>query len=399
MRSLLLLVTLVAASVPSGASAYPTLVKHHYASCASCHVDPSGGGVLTAYGSTQNAQLLESRYGPPPAEEGEAPRKFLGFVPLPDWGRLAFSFRGGGFYTQTHNPAVGTPPSPVIRPIQMATDLRGALVIERFRASASLGFALRRAEPASQTPTVDGGENNIVSREHWIGMTFLDDALLVRGGRIPLPFGVRSAEHTLWVRALTRTDLNDQQQHGVAAAYNTDGFRAELMAIAGNFQIRPDVYRERGYSGFAEWAITEELAAGISSLIATSRRDLSGVEVSPVRQAHGVFARLGLGEQWVLLAEADALLSSAEAVPLSPGYAAWMQVDWEPVRGLHGIASLEAADTGSVGGSSLGAWLGVSWFATHGVELRLDALMRRIPVEGAQAVTQVSAIAQLHLNL
>ncbi len=34
--------------------------------------------------------------------------------------------------------------------------------------------------------------------------------------------------------------------------------RFEVMAIAGNYQIEPDAYRERGYSGYVEFAAWEE---------------------------------------------------------------------------------------------------------------------------------------------
>jgi hypothetical protein len=41
---------LLAALWTTGAWAYPWMVKNHYGSCAACHVDPSGGGQLTAFG-------------------------------------------------------------------------------------------------------------------------------------------------------------------------------------------------------------------------------------------------------------------------------------------------------------------------------------------------------------
>ena len=54
---------------------------------------------------------------------------------------------------------------------------------------------------------------NIVSREHWIGYD-LNDKMLVRAGRIPLPYGLRVEEHTLLARQATQVNINDGQQLG-----------------------------------------------------------------------------------------------------------------------------------------------------------------------------------------
>jgi nicotinamide mononucleotide transporter PnuC len=36
------------------------------------------------------------------------------------------------------------------------------------------------------------------------------------------------------------------QQHGVAVAYSGERVRGEILGIAGNYQIQPDDYRQRG---------------------------------------------------------------------------------------------------------------------------------------------------------
>ena len=57
----------------------------------------------------------------------------------------------------------------------------------------------------------------------------------------------RNNEHTSWVRAVTLTDINLGQQYGVSATYNNDVLRGEVMGIAGNYSLGPDMYRERGW--------------------------------------------------------------------------------------------------------------------------------------------------------
>ena len=59
-RSLLVAAALVAAAIPGRAQAFPWMIHHGYTNCAQCHVDPSGGGALTAYGRPQGEILLRT---------------------------------------------------------------------------------------------------------------------------------------------------------------------------------------------------------------------------------------------------------------------------------------------------------------------------------------------------
>ena len=164
--------------------------------------------------------------------------------------------------------------------IIMQADLRAGIDVGHFRAAGSLGFITNGNSPAAVV-------GNMVAREYWAGWSFANDAVLVRGGRINLPFGVRSIEHTLFVRQATRTDLNDTQQHGVAIAARGHGFRGELMGIAGNYQASPDAFRERGYSGYVEYSPVSHWAFGVSSLVTHAAEDVY-LRAATTRQAHGV---------------------------------------------------------------------------------------------------------------
>src|SRR5262249_43969536 len=116
------------------------------------------------------------------------------------------------------------------------------------------------------------------------------DEVLVRAGRMNLPFGIRSIEHTLLVRAETRTDTNTAQQYGVEVDYHRGAVRAGAIAIAGNFLVSPDHFRSRGFAAFGEYALTPTLAVGASSMVTNTQLDL--VLLTPTwRHAHGVFAR------------------------------------------------------------------------------------------------------------
>src|SRR5262249_37407470 len=62
MKTALLIFAAVVLS-STAAKAYPTMIRHGYPQCASCHTDPSGGTLLTRYGRAQSELLLSSRWG------------------------------------------------------------------------------------------------------------------------------------------------------------------------------------------------------------------------------------------------------------------------------------------------------------------------------------------------
>ena len=383
----------------SSARAYPWMIRHGYTGCTPCHSDPSGGaGVLTEYGRAQGDLLLRMRYGKG-TETGEADSTsgFLaGLVPLPEQLRLGGDFREAFFSNQVED-------APVLQQfITMRADLTADIKIGRLRAAGNIGYAPTGDLQASLTRAPG---DNLISREHWLGAELDEDgAWLLRAGRITLPFGLRMIEHTLWVRTLTRTDIDDTQQYGAALAYSADKVRAEVMGIAGNFQIRPDEFRERGYSGYAEYAPTTTLAVGASSSFTRATRDIV-FGVTDYRYANGVFARYSPVQALVLLAEADSVYQSLTYNGHRGGYAAFAQADYEPTQGFHFMLTGEVMDSGTEGEpASFDGWISAVWFFLPHMDLRLDGIYSSLGSPGAGTTpashTGVTTwLAQFHVFL
>jgi hypothetical protein len=192
-------------------------------------------------------------------------------------------------------------------------------------------------------------------------------------------------EHTMWVRQKTRTDRESAQQHGLALSYSGDSFRWEVMAIAGNYQINPDVFRERGYSLFVEWFASRRTALGLSSLVTHAGDDrFAPAGQSVWRQVHGALVRTAPLTSLVLLAEADAMLKSHNSL----GYVGFAQADWEMVQGMHVMLTGETIDEGTAsavgseptpgaGRPKFGGWLSVDYFFLPHLEARVDAVIRQ----------------------
>jgi hypothetical protein len=322
-----------------------------------------------------------------------------GLITPPDWLLLGGSYRHMALYKSSE-----------FKQFPMQLDLYAQMQFGAVRVAGSVGAArVAVGSPharAAQVTANQGDEWNVISRTHWVGYDFgANNQFTARAGRLNLPFGVRIPEHTMWVREATRTDRESDQHHGVAIAYNGQLFRGEVMGIAGNYQVNPDRYRERGYSAYVETLVTEPFATGVSSLLTTAAADIATREEDDtVRGAHGIFTRWRVSKPWVVMFEMNALHMSRRDL----GYVGFLQLDWEPVQGLHLMGTGEMLDRGykaaesevagidvpretGFGKPQLGGWLSVDWFLLPHVELRADAVFRQLE--------PMTLLGQLHVYL
>ena len=109
------------------AEAYTWMIRYGHANCVSCHVDPSGGGLLTAYGRDEGADVLRTRWSANQDDEAISRRgKFLwGALNTPDWLLLGGAFRPALLITQVPEVIGGTNTSS--QPILMQADLRAGI--------------------------------------------------------------------------------------------------------------------------------------------------------------------------------------------------------------------------------------------------------------------------------
>lgn len=388
----LLLPLIVVLFVPARAEAYSWMIRHAYTGCPVCHADPSGGETLTPYGRAQSDLLLRMRYDGKKAEEAEPSKAsgFLWFADLPPPVMLGGSLRGATIVNDAG-----------FRAFPMQMDLYGQLRFGSFFFGGSVGAARVAAGVVHSRPaqlTANQGEQfNLISRNFYLGMDFAEK-FTARVGRLNLPFGVRVAEHTLWAREATRTDRESDQQWGAALAYNSEDVRGEIMGIAGNYQINPDEFRERGYSFYIELMVASRAALGVSSLYTLARRDRLTLETNVARGAHGLFTRIAIADPLALLGEVDLLTDSTKSL----GYTGFLQGDYEFIQGLHGLLTLEMLDGGQLKSAELenvpkssgqgkpgfGGWLSAQWFFLPHMDVRVDGILRP---EGFTLFTQLHA--------
>jgi len=393
--AVLAVVFFAALAAPSQAAAFPWMVKHEYAGCAQCHSDPSGAGVLTAYGRAQAEITVRTPWGKrgDEWEPGFASKAFFGIVDLPQELDIGFSSRSAQMIVE---PEEGEGDE---RFLQMQTDIRAHYRLGKARVYASLAPSKAdRTDFERITKNDEEDGVNLISREHWAGWA-VNDQLLVRGGRMVLPFGVRQNEHYLWVREATRTDLDSTSQHGLSVAYSGEKLRTDVMAIAGNYTVSPDRYRERGYSGMVEWAFTPRYIVGASSLVAHSEAGI-GIGKPFTRMAHGAFARVSPHPMVAILAEADFLSNQVDEDDAVTGYATMLQADVEPIQGVHLVLTGETFRPDSDGADPLlGGWASIVWYFAPHVDVRVDAVRRTFPVGNDERTAINLYLLQLHFFL
>jgi hypothetical protein len=370
------------------AHAYAWMIRHGFAECGSCHVDPMGGETLTGMGRVMGERLLAQ----PWSSEQPTPLAELAFgVPEPEAVRIGGSFRGM---------AVSNLGTDRTRAFPMQADVYGAAYFGRFRAGLSLGVsrASDRYEHSSKARLLgDVADEGVllVSRNHWLGYA-PNDELLLRAGRMNLPFGIRGPEHTLWVRSETQTDRESDQLDGISAQYASGPLRGELFVSFGNLQAWDAAFQQRGYSAHAELLLLRRLAVGLSSMLMIAPRELEVDRGAFSRQAHGATLRYCPWTPIVVLAELDLLKQTGAGL----GHVGMLTLDIEPLVGLHASATIERLDHGrpEVGASTWGygrtregKWLTLAWFFGPHLDVRVD-LVRR---DQREDVVQT----QLHLYL
>ena len=322
-------------------------------------------------------------------------------MPLPDWLLAQVTFRGADFWLSQTTP--GNPGSPSVTVsqqmlIMMLLDARAELKLGIFRAGGSLGWGTTPFTLPAAILTNQAGTNELLARDYWVGLQ-LDDSLLLRLGRINLPFGLRNVEHTAWVRNNTLTDINYSQQSGFSVAFDNGHVRSEVLAILGNLNISPDGYRQRGFSGLVEVPVAERATVGFSALV--TRAELGPSTQSPsLRQVYAVFSRWAPIEPVVVMVEGDVFLNNTlGSGALQTNAATWLQVDWEPIQGIHFAPAVETLNSYGVSGTGVGTWMTIDWFCLPHTDIRLDGVYRYQPSSTNPASNIFTFLVQLHTYL
>ncbi|MCX6131939.1 MAG: hypothetical protein NTX25_23145 [Proteobacteria bacterium] len=288
----------------SKAQAYPEMIRHAYGHCGTCHVSPSGAGMLTEYGRGLSKEVLSSS-----STENEA-LAFYGAIKLPK--NLSL---GGGISTiQTYT---DTPKYRQGRYFLMQADLDLAWITDNFTVVANIGRDIQSPDTAS--------DDKWTSSRHYL-LVPLSEVVSVRVGRFQKNYGLNIPDHIAQIKRGLGWD-NQMETYNAELNIITEDYSIALTAIAG----RPDDDDEdsdKGYSASAARIFTKAaVRAGFSYFAAQGTDDTE-------REIFGPNLAWGVTEKAYLLAELDWVRVAPPAAPLIEGYVSYARAGYEVFKGL-----------------------------------------------------------------
>jgi len=253
--------------------AHPQYIRLGYFQCASCHFNPLGTGLLKPYG--EGVQYAESYFDREIAEpvESEAAIKMQHGL-LSRFAYLKTQIKTEAFLMQLDY-------------------LNRSEFSKNISLTSTIGLTSPRAKKAGRAGNGALGEWMIL-RELYLRHAS-DEGESWLFGREALPSGVNPDDHTLYIRSKTRhgvTDYPTQLQYMTASENRSATYYAYLPSYE---EDRDN--RENGFGVRGEFRLSEKNSLGILSNYGWSE--------TLVRYSLSPFARLGLTEDFAILAQLD----------------------------------------------------------------------------------------------
>jgi hypothetical protein len=318
--AILLLVLLVVAGA-SVALSFPEFQRHGYSSCVSCHVQPTGGGALTAYGRAISKTALSSLPGCKCRPD------------LPGWTDFGLDYR---YINASYFLADGTERH---AKFPMQVEAEGILYpVRGFTAAASIGtYGPRQEQEFRRT----------------YAMLTMADTFRLRGGRFTPGYGINDPDHTLWTRQALGLGQGRDQVAVEASAITRWGELLLTHAFGETFEVRSEAtgtavqkYEERkSYARLTAYT-SHTTNVGVSARATDQAGDVDAYAV------HG-FASY---RDWLYLVGDAGLVRDAGAVTYS-------KLGVEPTRGFHIFLTHEHLSGKNRAG------VGLQWFVIQGVDL------------------------------
>ncbi len=258
-------VVLFVCALPAEARAYPQYAGRSDFNCSDCHYNPTGGGLVTGWGRTSRESSFE--LGDPDEFPGHADVTGYGESQQP---KLEFDVGADARALPLFSAGSG-PTTAVFVPMLFEV---GAV--------ASYGGLMAYVTGTPRKGTPSGSPIVPFSREHWLGYA-ITPTLWLRAGRMVLPFGIRSPDHTQYVRQDFGFDKWDQS-YSAELDWVRDDIAVSASFFVGDLLDEPPRLRPIGGVLRSSYTFGSVAEIGVSGLMSKS----SAVE----RVAGSVFTRI-----------------------------------------------------------------------------------------------------------
>lgn len=321
---------LLSAWVSTFAWAFPENVRHGYTSCASCHVSPTGGGMLTEYGRRTSEEVMTTW-----SSEKEA--DFLhGAIALPE------------------NLLVGGD----VRFLSIAKDDQLTETMAGFPMQAELELGYKFFDDQLTIAASTGlYDTHSESRRYYL-MYQPTDNLHFKAGRFFPTYGLMYSDHSLLVRK--KLNFNEaQESNGVEVGYTDEQFQVIVNGMLMNEAA--DLFdKENGFAGRFSYFLGKRSLVGVSYLTGESK--------VWQRQVYGVFALIAPSNKSYIATEINmqsksAVVKDDASLPDQGAMISLLKAGYEPMMGLNlfGIIESQKPDAGDYGDEILSYGIGSQW--------------------------------------
>jgi len=350
--------------------------------CSQCHYAPAGGGLINTYGRDAAGDELSSF---------ESNGAFAhGAVPLPRWLALGGDFRGAFVDNDVQDPSG---PATALFPMQADAYARIAPGYG-FSINGTIGLRGQVRDPGNIVPIQNYqpvSTSQLVSREHYL--MWQPEALgpYLRAGRFFAPYGLRMAEHILYInRDLGFDEL--QETYNVSGGFVYDEWELHVTAFAPDF-VRHIGSNEKGFAAYYEHRLADDKVALAAQTRVAAAPGVTRFMFGGLAKAYVPAART------LFMAEVDTVQLSFDDPMVDPRQqvvgAAGLSVF--PLRGLMitALGELNQIDVQVRNDAWTAATALINWFPMAHLELQV---MGRLQWPG-DAQPAKTLFAQLHYYL
>jgi hypothetical protein len=374
--------------MPKISQAYPDFISYGYNTCLTCHYNGQGNGPLNDYGRALFTTEIASRaiFSDKLSEEEIAEKSgFLGSTQLPWWIRPGLKYRGLYFINNPGSEAA------VQKYVTMQADLNVAVQLDqkaKYLIVASGGFS---PTPAAQQANKDPKDKNFISREHYFRLQ-VSKKFFTYFGLMDKVYGIRTADHTAYSRAVTGVAQNDQS-HGFIGQYYGGSWELTGNIFLGNTAQEESDVRQKGASLMFEYDLAEKNRVGTTFL--SSRNDY--VE----KTRFEVHSKMGLDKGNSVLTEIGFVKDVPKTTASKFGGYLMMEGVYLINRGYNIISQIEYYNaTLTPGSPDMTRWtFGLLTFPMPRVEFRTTFMNGRSISDSTVAKDAWMLQAQLHLSL
>jgi len=298
----------------SQARAFPETARIGYQNCISCHISPSGGGVLTPYGRGMASDILStwSYSGEETIGHGLFKDKEGKAFETPEWLQIGGESRWIQTYVNNLQ-ATQTQWFPMQNEIETAVGfLKGWIV-------GNLDFL--------GGPPGTPNYGNLIS-DRLYGMYNLTDEFYVRAGKYMLPFGINQPNHT----AVMAKGL------GWDEGMESDNIEAGYIGEKYNLIVTGDLGRPDNTTLVTEEGVSVNLAYNLLTTHKIGWSAFSGSANDSTRFVTGPYGILSFFRKLVFLTQADLQWKNFKdptAGPEQQGFVTFNRVQYEVVKGIH----------------------------------------------------------------